>query len=186
MKKIIRALVSCLVIFSLIACTKEIDPASQIVMDDIVKLTESETISLAEIERAKERYNSLTDEQKNQVNNYADLLKLENAYYDAVDAAVAQEEYEKTHYKGTDFLMLPEVADIGNSYELKYLENALSSQEWSQIDYYYYYDSKNVDAAEAAYVSYINKNFPDWTDSHGNFVQIEKAKSYIYIIIGYK
>ena len=67
--------------FVLVGCSKT-DPAAQMVSDQIAETKESGSYSLQDIEKAKERYNSLTDDQKKQVKNYADLLKMEDAYED--------------------------------------------------------------------------------------------------------
>ena len=75
------------------------------VSDQIAEMKESGSYSLRDFEKAKERYNSLTDDQKKQVKNYADLLKMEDAYEDAVaDSTV--------HILGTEFLWPDNVISI--------------------------------------------------------------------------
>ena len=56
------------------------DEATQIVIDEINRLQTVEVLTLDDIEKAKERYNSLTDSQKEKVPNYAVLLKLEDNF----------------------------------------------------------------------------------------------------------
>lgn len=109
MKRIATLFLACLLTLNLLGCSKEIDPAAQIVIDEITELTESDQIDFAALEKAKERYNSLTDDQKKQVTNYAELLKLEDSYQDAVEAAITEAEYNDTHIPNTDFL-LPDFA----------------------------------------------------------------------------
>ncbi|MBQ3962045.1 MAG: hypothetical protein II638_07485, partial [Erysipelotrichaceae bacterium] len=82
------------------------------VSDQIAEMKESGSYSLQDIEKAKERYNSLTDDQKKQVKNYADLLKMEDAYEDAVaDSTV--------HILGTEFLWPDNVISIKSTGEIE-------------------------------------------------------------------
>ena len=53
-------------LFVLVGCAKT-DPAAQMVSDQIAEMKESGSYSLQDIEKAKERYNSLTDDQKKHV-----------------------------------------------------------------------------------------------------------------------
>lgn len=68
----------CLLTLNLFGCSKKIDPVAQKIIDEIAQLETSDNVTLAEIEKIKERYNSLTDDQKKQVSNYVLLLEIED------------------------------------------------------------------------------------------------------------
>ena len=62
----------------LIGCGKKPDEATQMVIDEITAITEADHYDVDAINTAYERYNTLTDSQKEMVTNYADLLKAQD------------------------------------------------------------------------------------------------------------
>ena len=58
-------------------CASKIDEVSQKMMDDINAIGTVEISDEETIEKAEKLYGTLTDKQKEQVNNYADCLMLE-------------------------------------------------------------------------------------------------------------
>lgn len=71
MKKILILLVVCMLFMS--GCSK--DEVAQKIQDDISSIGEVTLDDESLIEKVYEEYNTLTDKQKNQVENYADLLE---------------------------------------------------------------------------------------------------------------
>ena len=97
---------------SLTGCAK-IDEVSQKMMDDINAIGTVEISDKDAIEKAENLYGTLTDKQKEQVNNYADLLNArdeldklleEKAKKDAEEAEKAKQEYEQKFNKIVDII----------------------------------------------------------------------------------
>lgn len=87
-------------------CANKIDEVSQKMMDDINAIGTVEISDEETIEKAEKLYGTLTDKQKEQVNNYADLLNArdeldklleEKAKKDAEEAEKAKAEKEKLY-----------------------------------------------------------------------------------------
>lgn len=75
MKRLRLCLLVMLVLFNISACGKKaVDPVAQKVIDDINALGEITLDDKSSIEKITETYATLTDEQKNQVTNYIDLI----------------------------------------------------------------------------------------------------------------
>ncbi len=79
MKKVLAVIIVLTLCVCMFGCGKP-DEATQIVIDEIAELEASDHITLDGIAKAKERYNSLSDKQKEKVSNYATLLKMEDNY----------------------------------------------------------------------------------------------------------
>lgn len=79
MKKVLAVIIVLTLCVCMFGCGKP-DEATQIVIDEIAELEASDHITLDGIAKAKERYNSLSDKQKEKVTNYATLLKMEDNY----------------------------------------------------------------------------------------------------------
>ena len=71
--------------------SKSIDKAAQKVMDDIDSIGEVELEDIELIEKIEKTYDTLTEKQKDQINNYADLLNAR----DDLDLLIKQEEEEQ-------------------------------------------------------------------------------------------
>ena len=113
-KKLIATivLVGMLSSISLTGCAK-IDEVSQKMMDDINAIGTVEISDKEAIEKAENLYGTLTDKQKEQVNNYADLLNArdeldklleEKAKKDAEEAEKAKQEYEQKFNEVVDII----------------------------------------------------------------------------------
>lgn len=96
-RSLIVFMLVCLVCSSISGCagatSKEPDEATKIVIDEINKLESAEYVLLEDLEKTKERYNSLTDSQKEKVSNYATLLKLEDNYEEVGKIPLTPENY---------------------------------------------------------------------------------------------
>lgn len=66
------------------------DPVAQKVMDDIESIGEVEISDKEKIEDISETYKELTEKQKNQVKNYADLLEAQDKIKELEDAAIKE------------------------------------------------------------------------------------------------
>ena len=139
------------------------------VSDQIAEMKESGSYSLQDIEKAKERYNSLTDDQKKQVKNYADLLKMEDAYEDAVaDSTV--------HILGTEFLWPDNVISIKSTGEIEDLGSGTRyKREYDHALKIYCNGGPDASQASMDYFNeYLRYNFKvaddnvNWIDSRGN------------------
>lgn len=110
MKKIIVITILCTLFLS--ACGK--DSVAQKIQDDIESIGEVTLDDEYLIEKTYETYNTLTDKQKNQVDNYADLLdardKLDKLKAEAI---IAQEEADriKEEYLKKERKYYPEIND---------------------------------------------------------------------------
>lgn len=185
MNKIIRIVLVLTIAFTLVACSAATDPAAQIVIDQIQEMTESGEVSAADIEKAKERYNSLPDNLKRQVKNYADLLKLEDAYQEAAESAAEDAAHAQSYYGSSDFLQVSQVCpNAGVSDSITDAGNG-----WYLVQSNY---SKNYSGdVWDAYNQYLNGNFdrewkgdPDYyvyTDSKGNQIKAVVSPSGNYI-----
>ena len=107
---LVLTILGCMICIILIGCSggtsKKPDEATLIVIDEINRLENADVVSLEELEKAKERYNSLTDNQKEKVTNYATLLKLEDNYEEVGKIPLTPENYSdylKIGYKNSFF-----------------------------------------------------------------------------------
>lgn len=96
-------------------CASKIDEVSQKMMDDINAIGTVEISDEEAIEKAEKLYATLTDKQKEQVNNYADLLNArdeldklleEKAKKDAEEAEKAKVKYKETYSDTFDMITL--------------------------------------------------------------------------------
>lgn len=98
-RSLIVFMLVCLACSSICGCTggksKEPDEATKIVIDEINRLESAEYVLLEDLEKTKERYNSLTDSQKENVSNYATLLKLEDNYEEVGKIPLTPENYSE-------------------------------------------------------------------------------------------
>jgi hypothetical protein len=76
-------------------CSSKPDEATQMVIHNISELEQKKPIKLADIARVKERYNSLTDKQKEMVSNYAELLSMEDNYAELGKVELTLHNYKK-------------------------------------------------------------------------------------------
>ena len=166
MKRIIIAIVMC--VFFAACQSPKPSEAAQMVIDEIAQLSESKDYSLKDIEKLKERYNSLPDSQKEQVSNYAALLKMEDELNGLIDGVIDAAEFEKTHYpEGTEFLLLTEVVNI----DLKF-EEEINYIEGNKNKYNHYYKfSKGSDVEKIkkyvdTYRNYLKDNFTEMNDKY--------------------
>ena len=116
--KYIKQCVAMSLIFSsvlLSGCASKIDEVSQKMMDDINAIGTVEISDEETIEKAEKLYDTLTDKQKEQVNNYADLLNArdeldklleEKARKDAEEAEKAKVKYKETYSDTFDMITL--------------------------------------------------------------------------------
>ena len=106
-KRIKQSVAMSLILSSVLlsGCTAKIDEVSQKMMDDINAIGTVEISDEDAIEKAEKLYGTLTDKQKEQVNNYADLLNArdeldklleEKAKKDAEEAEKAKVKYKET------------------------------------------------------------------------------------------
>ena len=107
-KRIKQCIAMSLILSSVLlsGCASKIDEVSQKMMDDINAIGTVEISDEETIEKAEKLYGTLTDKQKEQVNNYADLLNArdeldrlleEKAKKDAEEAEKAKAEKEKLY-----------------------------------------------------------------------------------------
>lgn len=170
-KSITTIILAGLLTVSLLGCSKQTDPAAQLVIDEITALVEADSVTGDDIEKAKERYNSLTDAQKNQVTNYADLLKLEDAYEEYVNSVIAAEEYKKTHYGTTDFLKVSEA--LGKSYTETFDEDKMEVVVKAK--------SGELNDLFWGYIEYLQENFTyKYLDSFGCNVAIDSQGNILH------
>ena len=94
----------------LIGCGKP-DEATQMVIDEITAITESNTLNIEDINTAYERYNTLTDKQKEQVTNYADLLKAQDQLNNVIKEVNATLEDEAKKAKQWKQFITPLMAE---------------------------------------------------------------------------
>lgn len=148
------------------------DPAAKIVYDQINEMAESGNYLVSDIERVKERYNSLTDKQKEQVKNYAALLEME-------DKLLKQMNY----ISGSEFL-LPElvVSFDMDAYEVEQMTTNSNYKDGKAIELIIYGSTSYKDKVwEEYYINYIQKNFE--SDSAGSWWY--DSKGYAIIWSGY-
>jgi len=95
-KHLVIFVVTGLLMVVLFGCSKKPDEATQKVIDDINALGEVSLDDESKVEKLTTVYSTLTDEQKNNVNNYAKLLdaqeKIEELKGEAAEAKAKEEE----------------------------------------------------------------------------------------------
>lgn len=151
MKKAILIFCLCTILFT--GCGK-VDEVSQKVMDDIIKIETVELDDKELIEKIENTYLTLTEKQKEQVNNYADLLKAR----DKLDELIKNDELEQKQKKEEEEKTAAEKAKmeeekLKESYtpEVKYcakavitLRNSLKNPDSLKIISMAYSDTSNI------------------------------------------
>ena len=151
----------CIMLF-VCACGKEIDPVSQKVMDDIESIGEITLEDEELIIKIKDTYNSLSDNQKDQVENYIDLLEAEEKL-EELKVQIAEEITEAIQcYPDTSFKRMENIISISDF---------TTGESGSSYSYSFenYEDFKN---SINEYNNYLKENFElVYLDSEGNRVE---------------
>lgn len=167
---------------SMTGCTK-IDEVSQKMMDDINAIGTVEISDEEAIEKAENLYSTLTDKQKEQVNNYADLLNArdaldklleEKAKKDAEEAEKAKKEKEKLYTKeikscAKAILTIKEMISDPESLKVHAALNLTTDQG---------YDSIIIDASYSSIGGGMDRHYYVSTDDYEYFKILVNAGAY--------
>lgn len=182
-KRIKQSVAMSLILSSVLlsGCATKIDEVSQKMMDDINAIGTVEISDEDAIEKAESLYSTLTDKQKEQVNNYADLLNArdkldklleEKAKKDAEEAEKAKAEMEKLY---TDeiktcakaILTIKEMIDDPSSLQINNVIHVPTDQG---------YDSFIIDASYSSVG--IERHYFVATDDYEYYVYLVNAGAY--------
>lgn len=161
MKKILSILLVGIMSISICACGKKIDPVSQKLMDDIASIGEITIEDEELIVKTKETYESLSDNQKEQVENYIDLLEAEETLEELKKQIAGELAEALLCYPDSSFKRMENIITISD-YTTR--ENG-SSFEYTFQNYNDFRDAINE------YNQYLKENFElVYLDSDGNQV----------------
>ena len=165
MKRLLSVLICVSLCVCLFGCSSKPDEATQMVIDEIAKLEQSDHVTLAEIEKAKERYNSLSDKQKEKVSNYSKLMEIEDNYAELGKIELTLENCADYLDITGDWLLAGENTKKkaeGNTYVYDFCNNRVDVTGHEKIQY------NDVKITIEFYLDYFPYTLPQ-NNSRGNY-----------------